>query len=197
MLKKRGRPPAFNREDALIKAMTLFWAKGYEGTQLIDLTKSMGINPPSFYAAFGSKIALFYETIDLYIKIVGTKTVQSLTNERTVREGIKIMLESSIKNATSTKAGGCMMVLGIVNNHSENYDAWKYLRAERVKMRELIQARIQRGIDEGELAPDTNPVGLAAHFLGVTQAISFQARDGATSAELMCLIEPALAALAR
>jgi hypothetical protein len=38
MLKKRGRPPSFDREEAMRKAMELFWCKGYEGTHLIDLT---------------------------------------------------------------------------------------------------------------------------------------------------------------
>lgn len=195
MLKKRGRPPGFDREEAMIKAMELFWCKGYEGTQLVDLTSAIGINPPSFYAAFGSKRALFYEAIELYIKTVGSKTIESLNDAKTTREGIINMLESAIDNATSSQSGGCLMVLGVVNNHSENHQVWNFLRAERLKTREFIQARIQRGVDEGELPADTDIAGLSAHFLGVTQAISFQARDGATNAELKLLIEPALAAL--
>jgi hypothetical protein len=138
---------------------------------------------------------LFYEAVELYIKTIGSKTVQSLNDAKTVRAGIKSMLESAINNATSSQSGGCLMVLGIVNNHSENHQVWDFLRAERLKTRELIEARLQRGVNEGELSADIDIAGLSAHFLGVTQAISFQARDGATNAELKFLIEPALAAL--
>ncbi|WP_394891526.1 TetR/AcrR family transcriptional regulator [Mesorhizobium sp. AaZ16] len=62
----KGRPRGFDRAEALRHAMRLFWAKGYDGASLADLTAVMGINPPSLYAAFGSKEALFREATDLY-----------------------------------------------------------------------------------------------------------------------------------
>src|SRR5688500_13596233 len=62
----RGRPRSFDRDTALGQAMEVFWAKGYEGTSISDLTEAMGINPPSLYAAFGDKERLFLEAIDRY-----------------------------------------------------------------------------------------------------------------------------------
>jgi AcrR family transcriptional regulator len=59
-----GRPRAFEIDDAIDKATGLFWRNGYEGTSLNDLTKAMGISPPSFYFAFGSKEALFRKVIE-------------------------------------------------------------------------------------------------------------------------------------
>jgi hypothetical protein len=59
----------------------------------------------------------------------------------------------------------------------------------------LLHARLRRGVEEGELAPGTDPARLAAFYHGIMQAISFQARDGASRDELESLVEPALAAL--
>ncbi|WP_457355030.1 TetR/AcrR family transcriptional regulator [Sphingomonas sp. UYP23] len=59
-----GRPRQFEIDDALEKATALFWRNGYEGTSLSDLTKAIGISPPSFYFAFGSKEALFRTVIE-------------------------------------------------------------------------------------------------------------------------------------
>ena len=51
---QRGRPRRFDRDAALQTMMEIFWARGYEGAQLTDLTAAIGIAPPSFYAAFQS-----------------------------------------------------------------------------------------------------------------------------------------------
>lgn len=177
--------------------MEIFWAKGYEGTQLVDLTAAMGINPPSFYAAFGSKLTLFYEAVNLYSNLIGIKTIRALNEGKTTKDAINAMLISSINNACSSESGGCLMILGSVNNLPENYDAWAFLKAERLKTLSLIQNRILRGIEEGDLPEDTDDRALAEHFFGVTQAISFQARDGASREDLQRLIKPAMAAMRR
>ena len=62
-----GRPREFNVEKALDRALKVFWRKGYEGASLPELTKAMGINRPSMYAAFGNKEALFRQAIDRYV----------------------------------------------------------------------------------------------------------------------------------
>ena len=59
-----GRPRAFDTEQALEQAMKVFWRLGYEGASLSELTRAMGINSPSLYAAFGSKEGLFKAVLD-------------------------------------------------------------------------------------------------------------------------------------
>ena len=62
----KGRPREFDVEKALDRALKVFWRKGYEGATLADLTRAMGINRPSLYAAFGNKEALFRKVLDRY-----------------------------------------------------------------------------------------------------------------------------------
>src|SRR5713226_3358653 len=64
--RSKGRPRAFDVDRALDRALHVFWQKGYEGASLSDLTKAMGINRPSLYAAFGDKEALFRKALDRY-----------------------------------------------------------------------------------------------------------------------------------
>ena len=61
-----GRQREFDKRVALDAAMKVFWANGYSGTSLSDLTDVMGINKPSLYAAFGNKEALFISALDHY-----------------------------------------------------------------------------------------------------------------------------------
>ena len=66
MTLQKGRPREFDAEDALDRALEVFWRKGYEGASLAELTEAMGINRPSLYAAFGNKEALFRLAFDRY-----------------------------------------------------------------------------------------------------------------------------------
>src|SRR5690606_6207018 len=61
-----GRPWSFDRQDAIETAMRLFWRHGYEGVSISDLTKEIGVAPPSLYAAFGSKAGLYREALERY-----------------------------------------------------------------------------------------------------------------------------------
>ncbi|MEM8803455.1 MAG: helix-turn-helix domain-containing protein, partial [Pseudomonadota bacterium] len=60
------RKPEYDRDDLIDRARTLFWRKGWAGSSLKDLEDKLKINPGSFYAAFGSKDALFELTLDRY-----------------------------------------------------------------------------------------------------------------------------------
>ena len=64
-----GRPREFDAEQALDKALDVFWRHGYEGTSISELTQAMGISPPSLYAAFGNKEKLFRSALDRYAEV--------------------------------------------------------------------------------------------------------------------------------
>lgn len=65
---KRGRPCGFDREQALRRALDVFWEAGYEGATMAALKEAMGgICAPSMYAAYGSKEALFRSAVELYL----------------------------------------------------------------------------------------------------------------------------------
>ena len=60
---RRGRPRAYDPDTALARAMAVFWAGGYAGTSLDDVTAGTGMNRPSLYGAFGDKHALYLHTL--------------------------------------------------------------------------------------------------------------------------------------
>lgn len=173
----------------------MFWAKGYQGAQISDLTAAMGINPPSFYAAFGSKAAVFQEVVDRYVSTVGASPMQALEAAEPLAATIRLMLERSVGVALQSPSGGCLLVLGAVDCLPEHQQAQYRLKAARRATAVLVRKRLQRAVQDGELPADADVKTLAAFYCGLMQAISFQARDGASRRALESLIAPALAAL--
>ncbi len=81
-----GRPREFDIDQALDAALNVFWRKGYEGATLPDLTRAMGINRPSLYAAFGNKETLFRKSVERYVEGPAAHIVEAL-EEPTARRG--------------------------------------------------------------------------------------------------------------
>ena len=62
----KGRPRAFDEDQAIDSAMRVFWEKSYEGATIADLTEAMRINRSSMYTAFGDKESIFRRVMERY-----------------------------------------------------------------------------------------------------------------------------------
>jgi AcrR family transcriptional regulator len=177
-----GRPRQFDRDTALVKAMHLFWQNGFDATSLSQLKAALGISAPSFYAAFGSKEALFQETVALYLKQHGAVMECLWDTQLAPRAAIELALRDSAR--MQIEAGhpkGCMVALGVTSaGVVENAAGSAALAAARARNRAGIVACIERGLALQELDPATDVTALATAFESFLLGLSTLARDGAT-----------------
>src|ERR1700677_491430 len=107
-----GRTRQFDVDEALDRALEVFWTRGYEGATLPELTKAMGINRPSLYAAFGNKEQLFRKALDHYQSGPQSFLAKAL-KKPTARTVVKALFSGFVsKQRDTTKARGCMVVSG-------------------------------------------------------------------------------------
>jgi len=191
--KPRGRPRSFDREQALERAMEVFWRKGFEGASLADLTEAMGINPPSLYAAFGDKERLFLEALERYQAKRGDSCPYA--EEPTAEGATRRLLTYMAEDLTSpSHPRGCMMVMATATSTSSTPQMQAALAKRRADSRTAIRQRIERGVKEGELASGTDAAGLADFYLAIIAGMALQARDGASRKSLMATVESAMRA---
>src|SRR4051812_4655418 len=102
-----GRVRQFDVDEALDRALEVFWARGYEGATLPELTAAMGINRPSLYAAFGNKEQLFRRALDRYQTGPQSFLTEALS-EPTAREVVEAIFSGFVRmQRAGDKPRGC------------------------------------------------------------------------------------------
>jgi AcrR family transcriptional regulator len=196
--RRPGRPPAFDRNEVLTQAGRTFWRLGYEGASIADLTAAMNLTPQSLYAAFHSKAELYEETLKQYLSTSGAFISVALNDEPTAAAAFDRALREAARQYTrSDQPRGCMISTAVVTVAVENNAVARHVAAIRTDILAAFKARLQRGIKEGDLKPDTNAATLARYLQAVAQGMSLQARDGASEAELLKIAAIASAELER
>ncbi len=169
-------------------ALDLFWARGYEGVSIADLTTAIGVAPPSLYHAFGSKAGLFEEAVALYERGEAGLDLDKLAAATTLSEWARLLLEAGAENVTKSSRA-CLISSGMIVSHPDNRAVSQTLADRRATFRRAIGEHLHRWLPE----PDAHD--LARYLVTVLQGLSIQARDGATMEQLRPTIDLALSAV--
>ncbi len=181
----RGRKRAFDDQAALDTAMVLFWRQGYEGTSIADLTQALGINPPSLYAAFGSKQELFEKTLDRYI-CERTVKVEEAMAQPTARQAVLDLLTGRVEAFTVPgQPSGCMTVQAGMASGEPHHEIVDLLAAAREEMRRTVLDRFDKAVAGGDLPAGTDCAALARYVMAATYGLSVEAASGAPREELL------------
>jgi len=184
----RGRPRGFDPEEAVATAQQLFHARGYDAVSVADVTDALGINPPSFYAAFGSKAGLYARILDRWADTGAIPLGEILRPDRPVAEALAEMLEEAARRyAADPAATGCLVLEGTRCNDQEARAA---ARAFNVAAEGAIRDYI------AERHPEE--AGRVADFVStVMSGLSAKARGGHGLEQLLATARMAGAALAQ
>jgi AcrR family transcriptional regulator len=188
----KGRPRQFDIDQALDAALLLFWRHGYEGTSMTALTKAMGINVPSLYAAFGNKEALFQKALQRYLQNPASYLPKAL-EEPTARRAVEKLFQGAINMVMNPRhPDGCLLVQGALVSSPAAASIRKELSLRRKAAEAAVRRRFERAIAEGDLPANVNAAQLARYILTVLWGLSVQAAGGATRAQLKAVVQLAL-----
>ncbi|MET7483483.1 TetR/AcrR family transcriptional regulator [Streptomyces sp. NPDC005538] len=182
--RNRGRPRAFDRDHAVLEAARLFWRRGYSGTSTRALTAPLGLSTSSLYAAFGSKAGLFEEAVRTYAERY-REIYQQAVAEKDIQTVIERILIDSVHEFTqpSDAHPGCLISSAVMTDSTSTLDTSAYIAELHSSNEQALLVRIERAVQDGELAAGTNAAVLTALIQSVWYGLSVRsnvatAREG-------------------
>ena len=154
-----ARTLEFDLENALGKAMRLFWKSGYAGTSLRDLLKSMGIGEGSFYNTLKSKKHAYLESLKRYNATVGRQRGEALFAAPTANLGVRALFQLVLDCLDDPKAPSrlCLMAGSITREVLAEPELRKYVQQQMSMLAEGMIARLTADKESGLLPPDFDP----------------------------------------
>jgi AcrR family transcriptional regulator len=190
----RGRPRAFDADQALEKALDVFWRQGYEGAALSDLTEAMGITRTSLYAAYGNKEELFRKVLDRYGEGPAGYLTEAVRKPTARAVAEHVLTGAVLATTLPGRPAGCLSVQGALASGQPGEAAHELLVAWRKQGEERVRERFRAARDEGDLPPGTDPAALARYVFTVAYGVAVQAASGVPREQLRETVEMALRA---
>lgn len=186
----------FNPDEALDKAMNVFWQKGYSNTSIEDLVNATGVNRFGLYGEFGSKHGLLLAALDHYQNVVAGELFWIVERPGASLSGIRDYFAKLVE-LSSSKNGklGCLMA-----NCASEVAPNDKCAANKV---ETFRARLQLGFSNalsnakttGELSALVDVEPMADFLTGIMQGLSVLARSHANPKMMANMVEVALSHL--
>ncbi len=161
-----ARPREFDAQEALERAMEVFWAKGYEATSLADLIAAMGISKSSFYDTFGSKHELFLAALDHYNETVASCHMRALMERsESARAGIAAVFDHQVALMTGNgERRGCFVANCAVEMAAHDPAAADRVCTGLARMEEAFLEAVARGQAAGEIPAGRDGRALARYL---------------------------------
>ena len=141
------RKRKYKEKDVLRKAMLIFWAFGYEATNVRLLETEMGINQFSIYSSFKNKKNLYLESLRLYIQYMFENEFLELSKEGATISDLKKFLNSCIEKENSElKMNGCMIVNATCGKQFNDIDIQNEVKDFFTSLKKMLKQIIQNSI---------------------------------------------------
>lgn len=156
------RKPAYDRDALIDRARDLFWKQGWAGTSMKDLESRLGLKPGSFYAAFGSKNALFELALDRYAE-AGLARLSALACEFGALGALKLYPALVIKGSGDT-ARACMLAKTVLELANQEPELAARANAHLFQMERCFADLFRQSQRNGDVSADHDPNKMARRY---------------------------------
>ncbi|MBO0324367.1 TetR/AcrR family transcriptional regulator [Muricauda sp. CAU 1633] len=190
------RTKQFNEEEILIKAMELFWEKGFHATSIQNLVSCLGINRASLYDTFGGKEELFSKVFERYRKKGGDNIRSTFEKEKSIKAGFCRLFEEAIENAEADMGQkGCFVVNTTTELIPGDETIHKALRENKENIENIFISQIRKGIASGEINAGKDAESIGHMLFALFSGLQVMAKVDPDPTKLRKLVKSGLSVL--
>jgi TetR/AcrR family transcriptional repressor of nem operon len=191
-----ARVREFDTDEAVARAMDLFWERGYEATSLQDLSRALGLGRGSMYAAFGSKEGIYQAALERYRQDLAGPMLRALSEGAGGRAPQRGLVGGRVdEHVADERRRGCMVVNAATERVPRDPATSRTVRDVLQTIEDAITAALTAAQERGELAAGKDPRALAGYFVLFLNGLRVAAKTNPERAALMRSVEVALTVL--
>ena len=181
-----ARTREFDPDDALDKAMHLFWERGFQHTSMADLVRHTGVSRYGLYGTFGNKDAIYRRALMRFIQLKKDEMRRALRKPGAGRPELEAYFRD-IREFVSSEEGrkGCMVYNTAAELAPHHPDLSDYLRGLHAEVRALFEQVIRNGQTAGDIRTDIPAADLAMTLFAMEQGMAALNRGGTAIDDLM------------
>lgn len=186
----------FDPEEAIEKAMRLFWRKGYDKTSIRDLVAETGVAHAGLYNVFGDKLQLFKAALDLYSKTIVSALLEDLEKPDASRPEIEEFF-ARLMLIVKTKGfqDGCLMCNAAIEFGKEKGEILDKVDRHIERIINAFSEALTRAKARKEVSPDFDPKAGAEYFTCIFNGLASLVRSKTDPARLERIVKLALQTL--
>lgn len=186
-VKKRapGRPKGFVLNDALDRAVEMFWEHGYEGVDVDRIAAAVNVTKPALYRAFGDKSTLLLKAVERYAVTYGGPIMAEFQAEPDIHKSVTAMCEASINLASGEARGGCMMVAAALGRSERVTEIRSFMAKGLSTAADIFATRFEKEMEAGRLSRTPSAKVRGRALVDLMKGLQLRAKAGIEREELL------------
>ena len=180
-----GRPKSFDPDEALDRAVEMFWEHGYEGVDVEQIAQAVNVTKPALYREFGDKPTLMLRAIERYSASYLAPIMIAFQSETDIRKALTGFCEAIVINATDERRSGCMMAAAAMGKSARVDEIRSYVAKGFNDSADLFAKRFESEARAGRLGRETSSKVRARALVDLLQGLQLRAKAGISREQLL------------
>jgi AcrR family transcriptional regulator len=180
-----GRPQAFRPEEALDRAVELFWEHGYDGVDVDRIARAVHVTKPALYREFGDKPTLLLKAVQRYVESYGAPMMQAFLGEPDIRKAVTAFCKATVDNATGDRRTGCMMASAVLGQSERVAEIRAYVAQGLSASADVLVRRFEKEIQAKRLSAKIPAKVRGRAMIDLMQGLLLRAKAGTSRKELL------------